>query len=288
MPLARQQSYERSPTASGPIGRAQSTGGLDLSDGDWSSKVLTHRAIIRSSLVGTTHAEALPQSWVIFGPGQSRPGCNASPARPRSARHGLRAHLHVPQTRQHLVRPRRTEIGHQGSRRRHLARQFDLEQKTLQTLDNAFGARLSPMSSVRSVSDVSGMDKGVFGGRGGIRTHGRLAPTAVFKTAALNHSATLPLAPSCLIRSDSGKFILAEGTKPGKMPTQQRREILTFSPPKSSNKKHNCATVRIKDRLTKHIKIDPCCLPIGYLSGINCNRQRQFAKRSRLLVSPWD
>ena len=30
------------------------------------------------------------------------------------------------------------------------------------------------------------------GGRGGIRTHGRLAPTAVFKTAALNHSATLP------------------------------------------------------------------------------------------------
>ena len=32
----------------------------------------------------------------------------------------------------------------------------------------------------------------IFGGRGGIRTHGRLAPTAVFKTAALNHSATLP------------------------------------------------------------------------------------------------
>ena len=33
------------------------------------------------------------------------------------------------------------------------------------------------------------------GGRGGIRTHGRLAPTAVFKTAALNHSATRPGAP---------------------------------------------------------------------------------------------
>ena len=31
-----------------------------------------------------------------------------------------------------------------------------------------------------------------FGGRGGIRTHGGVAPTAVFKTAALNHSATLP------------------------------------------------------------------------------------------------
>ena len=32
------------------------------------------------------------------------------------------------------------------------------------------------------------------GGRGGIRTHGGVAPTAVFKTAALNHSATLPAA----------------------------------------------------------------------------------------------
>lgn len=33
---------------------------------------------------------------------------------------------------------------------------------------------------------------GVGGGQGGIRTHGRLPPTAVFKTAALNHSATCP------------------------------------------------------------------------------------------------
>src|SRR5215210_5445057 len=30
------------------------------------------------------------------------------------------------------------------------------------------------------------------GGRGGIRTHEGVAPLAVFKTAALNHSATLP------------------------------------------------------------------------------------------------
>ena len=33
------------------------------------------------------------------------------------------------------------------------------------------------------------------GGWGGIRTHGRLSPTAVFKTAALNHSATHPCRP---------------------------------------------------------------------------------------------
>jgi hypothetical protein len=32
----------------------------------------------------------------------------------------------------------------------------------------------------------------VVGGRGGIRTHGTLAGTPVFKTGALNHSATLP------------------------------------------------------------------------------------------------
>jgi hypothetical protein len=34
---------------------------------------------------------------------------------------------------------------------------------------------------------------GYFGGRGGIRTHERVAPLAVFKTAALNHSATRPI-----------------------------------------------------------------------------------------------
>jgi hypothetical protein len=36
---------------------------------------------------------------------------------------------------------------------------FDLEQKTLQPLDNPFGTRLSPMSQVRSVTHVSGLDK---------------------------------------------------------------------------------------------------------------------------------
>ena len=31
-----------------------------------------------------------------------------------------------------------------------------------------------------------------YGGRGEIRTHGGYEPTSVFKTGALNHSATLP------------------------------------------------------------------------------------------------
>jgi hypothetical protein len=47
------------------------------------------------------------------------------------------------------------------------------------------------------------------GGRGGIRTHGRVTPSLVFKTSALNHSATLPYpAPDrdciCVKRSASG------------------------------------------------------------------------------------
>ena len=35
---------------------------------------------------------------------------------------------------------------------------IDLEQSTLQPLDNPFGPRLSPRSSVRSVTYVSGLD----------------------------------------------------------------------------------------------------------------------------------
>ena len=44
-------------------------------------------------------------------------------------------------------------------------------------------------------SSFSGRD----GGQGGIRTHGELAPTAVFKTAALNHSATCPRRPATAV-----------------------------------------------------------------------------------------
>jgi hypothetical protein len=39
---------------------------------------------------------------------------------------------------------------------------------------------------------VANMGEQFSGGRGGIRTHGTLAGTPVFKTGALNHSATLP------------------------------------------------------------------------------------------------
>ena len=45
---------------------------------------------------------------------------------------------------------------------------FDLKQKTLQPLDNPFGTRLSPMSQVRGVTYVSGLDTQRAGGEGGI------------------------------------------------------------------------------------------------------------------------
>ena len=37
-----------------------------------------------------------------------------------------------------------------------------------------------------------------YGGESGIRTHGELSPTAVFKTAALNHSAISPVRGSIM------------------------------------------------------------------------------------------
>src|SRR5205814_2328430 len=44
----------------------------------------------------------------------------------------------------------------------------------------------------RKIVSRPSSDGELAGGEGGIRTHGELAPTAVFKTAALNHSATSP------------------------------------------------------------------------------------------------
>jgi hypothetical protein len=44
---------------------------------------------------------------------------------------------------------------------------FDLEQKTLQPLDDPFVTRASPMSQVRNVSHVTGLDKVKPGGRAG-------------------------------------------------------------------------------------------------------------------------
>ncbi len=44
---------------------------------------------------------------------------------------------------------------------------------------------------VKKVNKINGLHR-INGGEGGIRTHGRDKPTPVFKTSALNHSATSP------------------------------------------------------------------------------------------------
>ena len=66
---------------------------------------------------------------------------------------------------------------------------LDLEQRTLQPLDNPFGTRLSPISEVRSVTYVSGLDRASPGAGGGTRTHTTL-PSRDFKSLASTSSAT--------------------------------------------------------------------------------------------------
>ena len=60
------------------------------------------------------------------------------------------------------------------------------------------------------------------GGQGGIRTHGELPPTAVFKTAALNHSATCPQRICARAMPIAGWASLARGFAwgPEALPTQ--------------------------------------------------------------------
>src|SRR6266508_4852081 len=64
----------------------------------------------------------------------------------------------------------------------------------------AFGRRLAtgPFLPVGEV--IVGQHK--VGGGGGIRTHGRVAPTRHFQCRTFGRSATPPLCPVCLIRRD--------------------------------------------------------------------------------------
>ncbi len=62
---------------------------------------------------------------------------------------------------------------------------IDLEQKTLQPLDNPFGTRLLPMSREHSATYVSGTDNRFNGRSGGIRTHDPQSPRLMRYQAAL-------------------------------------------------------------------------------------------------------
>jgi hypothetical protein len=54
---------------------------------------------------------------------------------------------------------------------------------------------MMPATEIENISEIIGIferSMGDCGGSGGIRTHGTVPRTLVFKTRALNHSATLP------------------------------------------------------------------------------------------------
>src|SRR3546814_10313253 len=71
------------------------------------------------------------------------------------------------------------------------------------------------------------------GGQGGIRTHGNVAATAVFKHAALNHSATCPR-PAAITRERPA----ASETLPAR-PTARMTRLV---PPRPSQAARICAT----------------------------------------------
>jgi hypothetical protein len=79
-----------------------------------------------------------------------------------------------------------------------------------------------------------------YGGRGEIRTHGGFNPTAVFKTAALNHSATLPSLwnhtspPGVSGRQSSLATVLQpDVSRPSLWPLEWRRQPSRPRPPLS-------------------------------------------------------
>jgi hypothetical protein len=74
------------------------------------------------------------------------------------------------------------------------------------------------------------------GGQGGIRTHGELAPTAVFKTAALNHSATCPMpAPIARRRAAASETL----------PVRSAARMSRFVPLRTSQAARICARHRL-------------------------------------------
>ena len=127
---------------------------LDIRQADQEEVVGNSRVQYRATASGTRYEV----------PGRTVPGLTSPiprPARadlpvprPRRPRHRLRTSLPASQAGQYLSRPRRQKLGIKEvddgiwlvSFMHYDLGYFDLEQKTLQPLDNPFGTRLSPMS----------------------------------------------------------------------------------------------------------------------------------------------
>ena len=72
---------------------------------------------------------------------------------------------------------------------------------------NAWGLMWGRERHLKSISLIYCVFIEESGGQSGIRTHGELSPTAVFKTAALNHSAICP-GPGLVGLGGSGQVTL--------------------------------------------------------------------------------
>jgi hypothetical protein len=135
-----------------------------MGTGNWSLLRLTGampHGPFQPTLMGLSRVTAGYESYCGTGPVQGRIAQAGLPdlTYPLQDRDVLvtacGAHLHAPKEDQYLDRACRSAAWHQGGRRGHLARQLhelrslgfiDLDQKTLQPIDNPFGPRLSPMS----------------------------------------------------------------------------------------------------------------------------------------------
>ena len=74
---------------------------------------------------------------------------------------------------------------------------------------HGIGLHPPEMSGEFRAVPVRGNETGLGGGGGGIRTHGTLSRTPVFKTSAFDHSATPPVGPYYPSHSDSERRILS-------------------------------------------------------------------------------
>ena len=126
-----------------------------------------------------------------------------------------------PLERREKFRPNRNRRGSPDQRREAIQRR-----KSLCAAVSAVRTHpANPFENRRNSASVGRPERvrnGDGGGQGGIRTHGRREPTAVFKTAALNHSATCPERPPIHRRT------LLQAARPSPASALRRAAMLVY------------------------------------------------------------
>jgi hypothetical protein len=104
----------------------------------------------------------------------------------------------------------------------------------------------APIVGQKFVSSTGKLGK--YGGEGGIRTHGRLAPTSVFETDAIDHSATSPW-PGAGYKG-SGAGVQRPCRRP--MPDLRSGRIVPLTPPAGPRYKPRLPTVPLASPAALH------------------------------------